>query len=312
MSETTEVLEGIIVSAEDGPGGLVTIQDRNPVEIFTTPGIVSAVLELVSTAAMDFTPDLTTDKGRKEIASRAFRVTKTKTYLDDLGKEEVARLKDLPRQIDAGRKALRDGFDLIRDAARQPLTDWEAEQERLAAEEKAREEAVTLARKIENDHELGLLLNEVFDRKKEDARKAKEQEQKDREERIAKEAREKAEARAKAELEASARREEEAALEALAATARLEQEKKDSAEREARAREEAAAAERKRQEDEQKRQAAETAKREADVEHRRKFNTEALADVHTAMLGQKTPEETAKAILTAIVTGKVRHISIAY
>jgi hypothetical protein len=308
----TAVLEGIIVSAEEGIGGLVTIQDRKPVEIFTTPGVVAALLEMVSTAALDFTPDLTTDKGRKEIASRAFRVAKTKTYLDDLGKEEVARLKDLPRQIDAGRKTLRDGFDLIRDATRQPLTDWEAIQERIEAEKKAAEAAAAVQRQVENDHELGLLLNEVFDRKREDARKAKEQEQKDREERIAKEAREKAEARAKADLEAAARREEEAALEALAATARLEQEKKDSAEREIRAREEAAAAERKRQADEQARVDAETAKRTADVEHRRKFNTEALADIHTATLGLIDREDVAKAILTAIVQSKVRHVSIAY
>jgi hypothetical protein len=305
----TTVLEGIIVSTEE-QGGLVLVQNRNPQDIFTTPEIIQGLLAMVGTAARDFTPDLTTDKGRKEIASRAFRVAKTKTYLDDLGKEEVARLKELPKQIDAGRKALRDGLDQLRDEIRVPLTDWEAEQERIAHEAAEVEAAAALARQIENDHELGLLLNEVYDRKAEDRRKAKEQEARERDERIAKEAREKAEAEAKAALEASARREQEAALEALAAEARLEQEKKDSVEREARAREEAAAVERKRQEDERKRQAAELAKREADVEHRRKFNTEALADLISQVPGLS--EAAAKAVLTAIVTAKVRHVAISY
>jgi hypothetical protein len=265
---------------------------------------------MVGNAARDFTPDPTTEKGRKEITSRAFRVAKTKTYLDDLGKEEVARLKELPKQIDAGRKALRDGLDQIRDEVRVALTDWEAEQERIEAEKKAAEEREALQRVINNDHELALFMDEVFNRQAEDRRRAREQEAREREERIAKEASEKAEAESKAALEAAARREQEAALEALAAEARLEQEKKDSAEREARAREEAAAAERKRQEDEQRRIAAETAKREADVEHRRKFNTEALADLVSQVPG--ITEGAAKAVLTAIVTAKVRHVSISY
>lgn len=310
MSQTAEALEGIIITAEEGQGGLISIDRPVLTDIFTTPAIIKGLLEMVRTVAVDFTPDVTTDKGRKEIASRAFRVAKTKTYLDDLGKEEVARLKELPKAIDAGRKTLRDGLDALRDEVRQALNDWEAEQERIESEKKAAEEAAALSRQIENDHELALLLNEVHDRKAEEARMAKEREAKEREERIAREAREKAEADAKAALEASARREEEAALEALALEKRLEQEKKDSAERETRAREESAAAERKRQEDERNRIAAETAKREADIEHRRKFNTEALADLTAQVPG--ITEAMAKAVLTAIVTAKVRHVSIFY
>lgn len=310
MSGTVEALEGIIVTTEEGQGGLVTIAHKNPTDIFTTPEIIAGLLEMVGNAARDFTPDLTTDKGRKEIASRAFRVAKTKTYLDDLGKDLVAELKDLPKKVDAGRKALRDGLDLIRDEIRVTLTDWEAEQDRIAAEAAAVEAALAQARQVENDHELGLLLNEVHDRKASEARKAKEQEAREREERIAQEAREKAEAGSKAALEAAKRREEEAVLEAQAAEKRLEQEKKDSAEREARAREEAAAAERKRQEDAKRREDEETAKREADIEHRRKFNTEALTDLLSQVPGLN--EGSAKAILTAIVTGKVRHIVISY
>ena len=301
----SEVLEGIIVSTEE-QGGLVLVQDRNLQDLFTTPAIIQGLLAMVSTAARDFTPDLTTEKGRKEIASRAFRVAKTKTYLDDLGKEEVARLKELPKQIDAGRKALRDGLDQLRDEIRVALTDWEAEQERIEMEAKAALEREALQRVINNDHELALFMNEVHDRQAEDRLRAKEQEAREREERIAKEARAEAERRAdEAALDAkkAEREKEEAEL-------RLAQERQEAAAREERARVEAAAAERKRQEDEQRRVAAETAKREADVEHRRKFNTEALADLLSQVPGLN--EGSAKAILTAIVTGKVRHIAISY
>jgi len=52
------------------------------------------------------------------------------------------------------------------------------------------------------------------------------------------------------------------------------------------------------------------------VEHRRGFNREALADLQAAIIapasGVQDSEDAAKAILTAIVTGKVRHIAITY
>ncbi|EES5368095.1 cell envelope biogenesis protein TolA, partial [Escherichia coli] len=39
---------------------------------------------------MSFVPDITTAKGRKEIAYLAYKVAQTKTYLDGLGKDLVA------------------------------------------------------------------------------------------------------------------------------------------------------------------------------------------------------------------------------
>ncbi|OCS62006.1 hypothetical protein BBZ50_02590 [Escherichia coli] len=52
---------------------------------------------------MSFVPDITTAKGRKEIASLAYKVAQTKTYLDGLGKDLVAELKEIPKLIDANR-----------------------------------------------------------------------------------------------------------------------------------------------------------------------------------------------------------------
>lgn len=129
MTEPTAPLEGIIISPDEA-GQLVTVQERPVLEIFTTPGLVPAILDRIRTAATEgFTADLTTDKGRKAIASQAFKVAKSKTYLDNLGKDEVARLKELPKQVDAARKTLRDGLDALADDIRKPLTEWEAKRE---------------------------------------------------------------------------------------------------------------------------------------------------------------------------------------
>lgn len=122
----TQPLDGIIVDAEADLGGqLVAVQSRPSLEIFTDPDVVPALLEAIGTAARAFEADVTTEPGRKAIASQAYKVARTKTYLDDLGKKVVADLKELPKQVDAARKSLRDGLDVIRDEVRRDLTAWE-------------------------------------------------------------------------------------------------------------------------------------------------------------------------------------------
>ena len=81
-----------------------------------------------------------------------------------------------------------------------------------------------------------------------------------------------------------------------------------ASEREEKARVEAAQAERQRQDAEEARVRQETAKREADQEHRRAFNREAAADLVTCGI----TEDQARAVVTAILGKRVRHISIAY
>ncbi|MEQ5796338.1 hypothetical protein LZ686_17050 [Paracoccus sp. NFXS7] len=70
-------------------------------------------------------PDTSTNKGREAIKSLAYKVSRSKTVLDDAGK---ALNEDARRQInlvDASRKNIRDRLDALRDEARAPLVAWE-------------------------------------------------------------------------------------------------------------------------------------------------------------------------------------------
>ncbi|HBP5289073.1 TPA: hypothetical protein L5682_002045 [Pseudomonas aeruginosa] len=85
-----------------------------------------------------FTPDVTTRKGREAIASIAYKVARSKTALDNVGKELVAELKEVPKKIDAERKRMRDLLDSWQDEVRRPLTEWEeAEKARVEKHEMA-------------------------------------------------------------------------------------------------------------------------------------------------------------------------------
>jgi hypothetical protein len=81
----------------------------------------------------EFVPDLTTEKGRKTIASLAFKVSRTKTAIDDAGAALKSEWLKKSQAVDESRREIRAQFDMLRDQARKPLDDWEAAEERRKA-----------------------------------------------------------------------------------------------------------------------------------------------------------------------------------
>lgn len=220
---------------------LVVIEKASAMTVFQSADQIEEILQKVEREVMSFVPDVSTAKGRKEIASLAYKVAQTKTYLDGLGKDLVAELKEIPKLIDANRKVVRDRLDALRDKARQPFTEWEAEKDRIAAEKAAEEERLrieaeekaaleALKKEIEIKHEMALLMNKDFDRDAAEAKAEAERQRIAHEEELKRQAAEQAkrdaEEAAQREIDAAATRE----REALLAKERAEQEKKDAAE----------------------------------------------------------------------------------
>tara|TARA_R100000655_G_scaffold74805_1_gene113710 strand:- start:309 stop:1388 length:1080 start_codon:yes stop_codon:yes gene_type:complete len=95
-------------------------------QVYQKPNGLDPWLQRIRDQVTGVAPDLTTKKGRDEIASRAFKVRKSKTALDNLGKKLVDDLKEIPKKIDAERKRVRETLDALADEVRKPLTEWEA------------------------------------------------------------------------------------------------------------------------------------------------------------------------------------------
>lgn len=95
-------------------------------QVFQAANGLDPYLQKIRAEIDSFTPDVTTKKGRDQIASIAHKVARSKTALDNVGKELVADLKEIPKKIDAERKRMRDLLDAWKDEVRRPLTDWEA------------------------------------------------------------------------------------------------------------------------------------------------------------------------------------------
>ncbi|HBW8269840.1 TPA: hypothetical protein MFL74_001999 [Klebsiella pneumoniae] len=300
-------------------------------------GGLDAYLEQIRQAVNEV-PDLTTKKGRDRVASLAAQVSRSKTAIEKPGREYLKRLKEAVRPAEAEIKRFVDACDELRDATRRPLTEWEAEQERIKAEEAMNAlhvEALAmneefdrqLAARIESDHEMALLMNDAFDR--EQAEKKAEAER----QRIAHEEEIKriAAAAAAREVEQRAQRErEEAALREAALKAQAEQAERDriAAEQKAEADKQAAieAERRKAQEEadrirreaeqreqarlaEEKRKADEQARREADVKHRKAVGTEI---VKALLANTSLARDQAIEVLTAVKDGRIPHTGISY
>ena len=123
--DVAPVLEGTIE-----PEVLATVEPDKRLAVFSSPGGLRPILDVIAQVARAHKPDITTEAGRKAIASVAYQVAKCKTRLDEAGKELVAELKALPTAIDANRRAMRDEMDALKDEVRQGLTVWEESQER--------------------------------------------------------------------------------------------------------------------------------------------------------------------------------------
>ncbi|WP_313624122.1 hypothetical protein [Achromobacter sp.] len=115
-------------------------------DVYSKAGGLDPWLDKIRAEVTGHAPDLTTKKGRDAIASRAHKVGKAKVALDDIGKELVAELKEVPKKIDAERKRMRDLLDALKEEVRAPLTAWEqAEDERIQRHKDAIEGMAGLA-----------------------------------------------------------------------------------------------------------------------------------------------------------------------
>ena len=105
--------------------------------VYSAPQGLDPYLTKIKDELDAFVPDVSTKKGRDAIASIAYKVAKGKTALDNIGKDLVAELKDVPKKIDAERKRMRDLMDQWKDDVRAPLTAWEEAEQAREARHKA-------------------------------------------------------------------------------------------------------------------------------------------------------------------------------
>ena len=316
---------------------LVVFEETTVLQAFSEPSGLDPLVSQARQIVDGFKHDLSTDAGRKRTASLAHKVAKFKTRIDGLGKDLVSEWKAKSKAVDANRKAARDALDELKAEARAPLTEWEQEQERIAAEEAARIEAEKLAAQVDLDHELALLLNEKItaeriaeeariEKERQEAIRAEEERQLELQRQAAEAARIEAEEKAK-EREVLAEKEKQEAIEKAAEAdrqriaaeerakveAEISERNRIEAEKQAKIQAEKAAeaAKQKQIEDQlaaEKAKADDLARREANKRHVSKIRGEAK----DCFIAAGCDDVLAKKLVLAIHAGEIKNVTISY
>ncbi|MEN8368554.1 hypothetical protein [Acinetobacter bereziniae] len=143
---------------------LQVLEQNAIVAAFNNTNGIQAIVDQIKAQVSSIVPDVTTVKGRKEIASLAYKVAQSKSAIDAEGKKLKEQYTVVTNKIDADRKFARDELDAERDRIRQPLTDWEnAEKDRVAKHEAAIRAIKSLYDENTAFQELHVIRGSIFD-----------------------------------------------------------------------------------------------------------------------------------------------------
>jgi chromosome segregation ATPase len=344
----------------------VIVVDQERLQAFFSDGKnLDEVYGHIEKMAKGLVADVSTKEGVSQIKSCARQIASAKTKIDNLGKQVVAELKELPKIIDANRRNFRERMEALQDEIRRPVTEIEereAEIDRIKAvhQQLISADSATIRQNIEAIKAIALTADKwkeslekatkavtgeinaletmlkAAEKREEEARELEELRKKQEEaERIIREQKIREEAERKAREEAEAR--------AAAEKARLEREKEE-AERKA------AEAERAAQEAREREEAARNSKEAIEraaigaqqavpmsktlpqpkpskwTDEQKAVNKRIVADIadiiepeiKTRIAGHSDPgyrlaaEESAKAVVKAILTGKIENLKVEY
>jgi hypothetical protein len=116
---------------------LVVIDKLTPAAIFG-PGGVDDILAKIAREVRSQHTDISTKAGREAVASLAYKVARSKSALDKMGKDLGESHYKSWKAITAERARIEKELDALKEEVRKPLTEWEnAEKQRIEDHEKA-------------------------------------------------------------------------------------------------------------------------------------------------------------------------------
>lgn len=126
--ENTKIQNAVTVTDDYA----VIVADKEGLRAFFAEGAnLETLYSAVEKKALGLVADVATKEGRSQIKTAARQLASVKTKVDDLGKQVVAELKELPKVIDANRKTFREKMEALQDEIRRPVTEIEERQKRL-------------------------------------------------------------------------------------------------------------------------------------------------------------------------------------
>ena len=106
---------------------LITIPHKTDVPaLFTEKGGIEKLVSRIEKEARAVVIDHSTAKGRKEVKSLAAKVSRSKTLIDEVGKEQNDERNRLNKEVNEQRNLAKERLDALRDEIKAPVEKWEA------------------------------------------------------------------------------------------------------------------------------------------------------------------------------------------
>lgn len=130
---------------------------------FSDAGKMEAILSRIEQEVTSVAPDLSTATSRKAIASTAYKVARSKTALDEVGKTVTEDARKHIDNVNATRRNVRDRLENLQRDVRKPLDEWEAaEAARVAKlEDRLRDFTNDLPTSDDNSADIAYVLQEI-------------------------------------------------------------------------------------------------------------------------------------------------------
>ncbi len=117
---------------------LVLFDHGKNITVIFSPNGSDEILREIKEKVESVVLDVSTQSGREQIRSLAFKIARTKTGLDKMGKNLKAEFKARCDAIDSERAKIWDELERLQEKVRKPLTDFENKEKERVAERESR------------------------------------------------------------------------------------------------------------------------------------------------------------------------------
>lgn len=106
------------------------IEKKDAADAFSSGEALEKILVKIENHVRQFKGDASTEEGRKEISSIAYKVARSKTALDDYGKSLTDEWRQKTQAVNAQRNIAKERLDALKEEVRRPLTEYEEVEEK--------------------------------------------------------------------------------------------------------------------------------------------------------------------------------------
>jgi len=105
---------------------LTALPDKKDLAVkFSEKGGIESIIAKIEEETRCIVIDATTNKGRKSAKSLAAKVSRSKTFIDDVGKGLNDERNRLNKEVNEKRNLAKDRLDALRDEIKKPIIEWE-------------------------------------------------------------------------------------------------------------------------------------------------------------------------------------------